>query len=111
MTTRFEVDSTSSSKPPKDLLSLSGQQRLFISHLRSALPAKALSVGGMRAAVQLTFKLNIPNLGGMVSGEYILGFTLYLPPRVTNCPANNPHHQRASALLFLREHLHSGRTS
>jgi hypothetical protein len=70
VTTRFEVDATSSSNPPKDLLTLAGQERLFITHLRAALTAKALSVGDMRAAIQLTFKLNIPKLGGMVSGGY-----------------------------------------
>eukprot|EP00959_Pyramimonas_sp_CCMP1952_P290789 6082802-Pyramimonas_sp.AAC.1 len=86
VTTRFEADSTTSSKPPKDLMSLAGQQRLFISHLRSVLPAKALSVGDMHAAVQLTFKLNIPNLDGMVSGRHTL-----LPDRPFLHATNSKH--------------------
>lgn len=67
-TTRMEADSTASSHPSKELLTLAGQLRTFSALLRGALPARAVASADYHAHVKLTLTLLGPPSATDASG-------------------------------------------
>jgi hypothetical protein len=66
--TRMEADSTASSHPSKELLTLAGQLRSFSSLLCGALPARALACADYHAHAKLTLIVAAPPSASDASG-------------------------------------------